>query len=143
MQPAPSSGSTSLPARLPASADASLAQLGEPASGGISQEDRVAQDAGQFAYPAANSLPIRTVGEVEESLRKFRSLSYPSDRVKASVVKRLRQAAQRYQVQVNEEQLKMAEPLLVAGPRMLMGERQEVEAGEVVRLPYVKVGEWN
>jgi hypothetical protein len=85
-------------------------KAGEGVSGGISQDDRVSLDAGQWAYPAAKQLGIRTSDEVRASLAKFNTTNFPDPRVKAAAAKRLRNAAKTYQVQIDESQLKLAEP---------------------------------
>lgn len=89
------------------------------------------------------ALPINDEGHVRNALSRFNQTGFPSSSVKASAKAKVKAAASKFDIEVSDdfaEWARFAEPLLVAGPMLEV--ELPAEFGEVVRLPYLRTGEW-
>lgn len=113
--------------------------------------DAKARDAlrsSQFAYvdpDGGQHLPINDEEHVRAALGRFSQTQFHSSAAKASARRKIVAAAKRFGIDVGDDSMKLSEPLLVAGPKIRLAEdvARTAKAGEIVRLPYVAVGEWD
>lgn len=116
----------------------------------LDADARKALNDSDFAYidsKGGRHLPVHDKGHVHAALGRFKTQQFESSAAKRKAARKILSRAKSMGMEVADDSdvaqaVKMAEPLLVAGPRALIP-RQPIKAGETVRLPFVQVGEWN
>jgi hypothetical protein len=112
----------------------------------LSTKKRNNLDEDTFAFPDQRKMPLNDAAHVRAALSRFNQVTDVSADDKSAAKARIKRAARKFGVDVSDdftEWGRYAEPLMMAGPYLAFGEKQDVQAGEVIDLPYVSVGEWN
>lgn len=110
----------------------------------LTTDSRNALDDSQFAVPGKRKLPIHDAKHVRAALSRFGQTKGLTDAERATAKTKIKAAAKKHGIEVSDDFTEwevFAEPLLVAGPKLEI--EPPTELAETVRLPFVRVGEWN
>jgi hypothetical protein len=119
----------------------------------LDADARNALSGSQFAYTNAagdHMLPIQDAGHVRAAMARFNQTHFDNDAGRARAKRKIIAAARRFGIQVSDdfvaaaevEAYRTAKPLLVALSETAF-DPAKLAAGELKRLPFAKVGEYN
>lgn len=109
----------------------------------LSTAARKALKDSDFAIPGKRMLPIHDEGHVRAAMGRLKGTRGITAEERSTAKQKIKRAAKKHGIEVSDdfsEYERQYEPLLIAGPKLAF---DELADADVVRLPYVQVGEWN